>query len=35
MNKQTIYDIDVAGKTVYVRVDYNDPCAKDGHITDD
>ena len=35
MNKQTIYDIDVAGKTVYVRVDYNVPCDKDGHITDD
>ena len=34
MNKQTIYDIDVAGKTVYVRVDYNVPCDKDGHITD-
>lgn len=35
MNKQTIYDIDAAGKTVYVRVDYNVPCDKDGHITDD
>lgn len=33
MNKQTIYDIDAAGKTVYVRVDYNVPCDKDGHIT--
>ena len=37
MNKQTIYDIDAAGKTVYVRVDYNVPCDREhynphGHI---
>ncbi len=35
MNKKTIYDIDVSGKTVYVRVDYNVPHDKDGRITDD
>ena len=28
MNKQTIYDIDVAGKTVYVRVDTMFPATK-------
>ncbi len=35
MNKKTVYDIDVSGKKVYVRVDYNVPMDKEGHITDD
>lgn len=35
MNKKTVYDIDVKGKTVYVRVDYNVPHDEAGHITDD
>ena len=32
--KKTVRDIDVAGKTVLVRVDYNVP-IKDGQITED
>lgn len=36
MNKKTIRDIDVNGKRVLVRVDFNVPQdKKDGHITDD
>lgn len=36
MNKKTIRDIDVNGKRVLVRVDFNVPQDKtDGHITDD
>lgn len=36
MNKKTIRDIDVQGKRVLVRVDFNVPQDKsDGHITDD
>ena len=35
MNKQTIYDLKPEGKTVYIRVDYNVPHDKEGHITDD
>ncbi|HEX4204687.1 MAG TPA: phosphoglycerate kinase [Ktedonobacteraceae bacterium] len=35
MNKQTIRDIDVAGKRVLVRVDFNVPLDEQQHITDD
>src|SRR5205823_12329457 len=35
MNKKTIRDIDVAGKRVLVRVDFNVPLDADQHITDD
>lgn len=35
MAKQTIEDIDVAGKRVLVRVDFNVPQNKDGTISDD
>jgi len=35
MNKKTIRDVDVAGKCVLVRVDFNVPQDKSGHITDD
>ena len=35
MNKKTFKDIDVAGKRVFVRVDYNVPIDEDGNITDD
>src|SRR4051812_20301982 len=34
MNKKTIKDIDLAGKRVFIRVDFNVP-IKDGRITDD
>ncbi|MDR1798009.1 MAG: phosphoglycerate kinase [Clostridiales Family XIII bacterium] len=33
--KKTVRDIDVAGKTVLVRCDFNVPLDADGHITDD
>lgn len=35
MNKKSIRDIEVAGKKVFVRVDYNVPMDKQGNITDD
>jgi len=35
MNKKTIRDIDVAGKRVLVRVDFNVPLDAQQHITDD
>jgi phosphoglycerate kinase len=35
VNKKTIRDIDLAGKKVLVRVDYNVPMDGAGNITDD
>ncbi|MBM7582680.1 3-phosphoglycerate kinase [Caldicoprobacter guelmensis] len=35
MNKKTIEDIDVRGKRVLVRVDFNVPMDENGNITDD
>jgi phosphoglycerate kinase len=35
MNKKTIRDIDLAGKRVLVRVDFNVPLDSERHITDD
>lgn len=35
MNKKTIRDLDVKGKRVFVRVDYNVPMDNAGNITDD
>ncbi|WAM34983.1 triose-phosphate isomerase [Caldicellulosiruptor morganii] len=35
MNKKTIRDIDVSGKRVLVRVDFNVPQDENGNITDD
>ncbi len=35
MNKKTVYDIDVKGKRVLVRCDFNVPLDDQGHITDD
>jgi phosphoglycerate kinase len=35
MNKKTIRDIDVAGKHILVRVDFNVPLDENQHITDD
>src|SRR5256885_9618354 len=35
MNKKTVRDIDVAGKRVLVRVDFNVPLDADQQITDD
>src|SRR5882757_489837 len=34
MNKKTIRDVDLKGKRVFIRVDFNVP-IKDGRITDD
>lgn len=35
LNKKSVRDIDVAGKKVFIRVDYNVPMDKDGNITED
>ena len=35
LNKKSIKDIDVAGKKVFIRVDYNVPMDKVGNITED
>ncbi|MGL6226861.1 MAG: phosphoglycerate kinase [Thermoguttaceae bacterium] len=35
MSKKTIADVDVAGKTVLIRVDFNVPLDENGNITDD
>ena len=35
MNKRTIKDIDVAGKKVLVRCDFNVPLDAEGNITDE
>ena len=35
MKKKTFRDIDVAGKKVFVRVDFNVPQDETGKITDD
>ena len=35
MRKKTIEDVDVAGKRVFLRVDFNVPMDKAGTITDD
>ena len=35
MNKMTVADIDVAGKRVFVRADFNVPMDSDLNITDD
>lgn len=35
MHKQTIHDIDLKGKKVLIRVDYNVPLDEKGQITDD
>ncbi len=35
MGKKTIEDVDVAGKTVLMRVDFNVPLDEQGNITDD
>ncbi|MCR4425349.1 MAG: phosphoglycerate kinase [Firmicutes bacterium] len=35
MRKLTVTDVDLAGKRVFVRVDFNVPMSDDQHITDD
>src|SRR5947208_15533776 len=34
MNKQSVRDVDVAGRRVLVRVDFNVPLDREGHISD-
>lgn len=34
MDKRTVSDVEVAGKTAVVRVDFNVPLDKQGHVTD-
>lgn len=35
LNKKSIRDINVSGKKVFIRVDYNVPMDKQGNITED
>ena len=35
MNKKTVKDVDVKGKKVLVRCDFNVPLDENGHITDE
>ena len=35
MDKKTLWDLDVEGRKVLVRVDYNVPMDESGKITDD
>lgn len=35
MNKKTVRDVDVKGKKVFVRCDFNVPQDANGNITDD
>ena len=35
MNKKTVRDIDVKGKRILMRVDFNVPMDENGHITDE
>lgn len=35
MNRMTIEDVNVEGRRVFIRVDFNVPMDEDGHITDD
>ena len=35
MPKATIHDVPIAGKRLFIRVDFNVPLSKEGQITDD